>query len=87
MMSDRELYEPIDGYPDTDSKIPPDKDFNNLGVSWEAVHGKKANAKSSPNASTYKATETGAVREGLGIPYTRYVPLEAIAAAAASLLS
>ena len=63
MMIDRELYEPIGGYPDA----------------------KKANAKSSPNASAYKAAETGAVREGLGIPYTRHIPLEAIAAAAASL--
>jgi hypothetical protein len=33
----------------------------------------------------YNAAETGAIREGLGIPYTRHVPLEAIAAAAASL--
>ena len=33
----------------------------------------------------YNASETGAIREGLGIPYTRHVPLEAIAAAAASL--
>jgi hypothetical protein len=63
MMSDRELYEPIGGYPDA----------------------KNANAKPSPNASTYKATETGAVREALGLPYTRHIPLEAVAAAAASL--
>ena len=46
---------------------------------------KKANGKSSPDAPTYNATETGAVREGLGIPYTRHIPLEAVAAAAASL--
>lgn len=38
-----------------------------------------------PSTHKYKATETGAVREGIGIPYTRHVPLEAIAAAAASL--
>lgn len=60
---DRELYEPIGGYPDA----------------------KKANAKPSPNAPAYKASETGAVREALGIPYTRHLPLEALAAAAASL--
>lgn len=60
--SDRELYEPIGGYPDA----------------------KKANAKSLPSGSTH-TTETGAVREALGIPYTRHIPLEAIAAAAASL--
>lgn len=65
--------------------LPPEQDFNNLGVSWAAVHGKKTNAKSSSDAPTYKATETGAVREGLGIPYTRHIPLEAVAAAAASL--
>lgn len=61
--SDRELYEPIGGYPDA----------------------QKANAKSSSNASGYTSSETGAVRESLGIPYTRHIPLEAIAAAAASL--
>jgi hypothetical protein len=33
----------------------------------------------------YNETETGAVREALGMPYTRHIPLEAIAAAAASL--
>ena len=54
--SDRELYEPIGGYPD-------------------AKH---------PNTSQYNSTVTGAVREGLGVPYTRHVPLEAVAAAAAS---
>ena len=59
---DRELYEPIGGYPDA----------------------QKANAKPSSNTSAYKASETGAVREGLGIPYTRHLPLEALAAAAAS---
>lgn len=32
----------------------------------------------------YKAAETGAVRESLGATYTRHIPLEAIAAAAAS---
>ena len=63
--SDRELYEPIGGYPD---------------VKHEAH-----TTKSSPNASTNPATKTGAVREALGIPYTRHIPLEAVAAAAASL--
>lgn len=33
----------------------------------------------------YNETDTGAVREALGIPYTRHVPLEAVAAGAASL--
>ena len=33
----------------------------------------------------YNKTDTGAVRETLGYSYTRHVPLEAIAAAAASL--
>ena len=33
----------------------------------------------------YNETETGAVREALGLPYTRHIPLEAVAAAAASL--
>lgn len=37
-----------------------------------------------PLSHKYNATDTGAVREGLGVPYTRHVPLEAIAAAAAS---
>jgi hypothetical protein len=32
----------------------------------------------------YKQTDTGAVREGIGIPYFRQLPLEALAAAAAS---
>ncbi len=69
--------------------LPPEQDFNNLGVSWAAVHGKKDNGKPSSDGEskvrTYKAAETGAVREGIGIPYTRHVPLEAVAAAAASL--
>lgn len=62
MTIDRELYEPIGGYPDA----------------------KKVNAKPSPNAPAYKVSETGAVREALGVPYTRHLPLEALAAAAAS---
>lgn len=33
----------------------------------------------------FPATNTGAVRESLGVPYLRHVPLEAIAAGAASL--
>lgn len=49
-----------------------DKDFNEF-VETLAEHTHK-----------YKATKTGAVREGLGIPYTRHIPLEAVAAAAAS---
>jgi Domain of unknown function (DUF5664) len=61
--------------------IPPEEDFNNLGVSWAAVHGK--NEKSS--SAEYHASASGAVREALGIPYTRHIPLEAVAAAAASL--
>ena len=32
----------------------------------------------------YKSSKSGAVREGIGVPYTRHIPLEAIAAAAAS---
>ena len=63
--SDRELYEPIGGYPD--------------------VKHKAHTTKPSPNTSTNPATKTGAVREALGIPYTRHIPLEAVAAAAASL--
>lgn len=35
--------------------------------------------------NNYNETDTGAVREALGIPYTRHVPLEAVAAGAASL--
>jgi hypothetical protein len=59
--SDRELYEPIGGYPDEKQ---------------ERLFGDRTE-KSKPNA--------GAVREALGMPYTRQIPLEAIAAAAASL--
>lgn len=33
----------------------------------------------------YNSTETGAVREALGLPYLRQLPLESLAAAAASL--
>lgn len=33
----------------------------------------------------YNKSNTGAVREALGVPYTRHLPLEALAAAAASL--
>src|SRR5210317_2462564 len=35
--------------------------------------------------SKYNASKTGALREALGVPYFRQVPLEAIAAGAASL--
>lgn len=34
--------------------------------------------------SKWKASKTGAVREALGVPYMRHLPLEAMAAAAAS---
>ena len=37
------------------------------------------------NSKNHPATETGALRESLGVPYFRQIPLEAIAAAAASL--
>jgi hypothetical protein len=58
--SDREMYEPIGGYPDTQPPLFGDR----------------------PEKPKEKV---GAVRESLGIPYTRQIPLEAIAAAAASL--
>jgi len=35
-------------------------------------------------SSNWKSSATGAVREALGVPYTRHLPLEALAAAAAS---
>jgi hypothetical protein len=41
--------------------------------------------KSLENDRDYPAYETGALRESLGVPYFRQVPLEAIAAGAASL--
>lgn len=41
--------------------------------------------KSHETDSDYPAHETGALRESLGVPYFRQVPLEAIAAGAASL--
>lgn len=50
--SDRELYEPIGGYPDAKKEFPEGK--------------------------------VGGIRESLGVPYTRHIPLEAVAAAAAS---
>ena len=61
--------------------------YQPTGISWSDVHGKKVKKMEEKSESNdkYNAAESGAVREGLGIPYFRQLPLEALAAGAASL--
>ncbi len=54
-------------------------------ITWHQTDGTGSYNPEVPSEHKYKASGTGAVREGLGIPYTRHIPLEAVAAAAASL--
>jgi hypothetical protein len=58
-----------------------DKDLNNLGMQYSPIH------RDPPGATGRlfgDRPDTGAIREALGMTYTRHVPIEAIAAAAAS---
>lgn len=52
---------------------------------YSDVKHKTRTTESSQDVPKHASTKTGAVREALGIPYTRHIPLEAVAAAAASL--